>query len=152
MEEKYKYYVLAFMRDDYFREQLNAKTPKGATIRHSGELFLECEIPDAPNEWVYSIVEALIKNIANAEHISDSKLRSSETLLNEELMVRNYTYDNPCIKQMQRTKRLDSGVYSNTVFQWKKNIENYKNGFTNLEGFGFKTQRGPSLQVRDLGR
>ena len=47
---------------------------------------------------------------------------------------------------------MDSGVYSNTVFQWKKNIENYKNGFTNLEGFGFKTQRGPSLQVRDLGR
>ena len=39
-QEKYKYYVMAFMRDDYFREQLNAKTPKGATIRHSGDLFL----------------------------------------------------------------------------------------------------------------
>ena len=40
-QEKYKYYAVAFMRDDYFREQLIAKTPKGATIRHSGDLFME---------------------------------------------------------------------------------------------------------------
>ena len=44
--EKIKYYALAFMRDDYFREQLNANTPKGATIRHSGDLFMECLIPE----------------------------------------------------------------------------------------------------------
>lgn len=151
-EEKYKYYVMAFMRDDYFREQLNAKTPKGATIRHSGDLFLECEIPDAPSDWVYSLTEALVKNIANAEHVSNSKLRKSETIISDELMIHEFTYDNPSIKQLQFKTRLDSGVYSNTVYQWKKNIENYKNGFTNLDGFGFKTQRGPSLQVRDLGR
>lgn len=150
--EKYKYYVMAFMRDDYFREQLNAKTPKGATIRHSGELFLECEIPDAPDEWVYTLTEALIKNIATAEYISNAKLRKSEALMSQELMVQEYPYDNPSIKQLQAKARLDSGVYSDTVFQWKKNIENYRNGFTTLDGFGFKTQRGPSLQVRDLGR
>lgn len=151
-EEKYKYYVMAFMRDDYFREQLNAKTPKGATIRHSGDSFLECEIPDAPEDWIYTLTEALIKNIAYAEYVSNSKLKKSETLIYHELMVKEYTYDNPSIRQLQTKARLDSGVYSDTVFQWKKNIENYKNGFTTLDGFGFKTQRGPSLQVRDLGR
>lgn len=151
-EEKYKYYVMAFMRDDYFREQLNAKTPKGATIRHSGDLFLECEIPDAPQEWVYALTEALIKNISYAERISDAKLRKSETLICDELMVHKYAYDNPSIKQLKVKARLDSGVYSDIVFQWRKNIENYKNGATTLDGFGFKTQRGPSLQVRDLGR
>ena len=143
---------MAFMRDDYFRDQLSAKTPKGATIRHSGDLFLECEIPDAPNDWVYSLTEALIKNIAYAEYISNSKLRKSETILYNELMVKEYVYDNPSIRQLQNKARLDSGIYSDTVFQWKKNIENYKNGYTKLDGFGFKTQRGPSLQVRDLGR
>lgn len=151
-EEKYKYYVMAFMRDGYFREQLNAKTPKGATIRHSGDLFLECEIPDVPIEWIYPLTEALIKNIANAEYVCNSKLRKSEMLIYDELMVQEYTYDNPSVKQLQAKARLDSGVYSDTIFQWKKNIENYKNGFTRLDGFGFKTQRGPSLQVRDLGR
>lgn len=151
-EEKYKYYVWAFMRDDYFREQLNAKTPKGATIRHSGDLFLNCEIPDSPCEWVYSMMEALTKNIAYAEHVADAKLRQSEQLIQEELMVKQYVYVNPSIKQLQSRARLDSGVYSDTVFQWRKNVENYKNGYTQLDGFGFKTQRGPSLQVRDLGR
>ncbi len=151
-EEKYKYYVMAFMRDDYFREQLIAKTPKGATIRHSGELFLECEIPDAPADWVYSLTESLIKNIANSEYISNSKLRKSETLIKKEIIVRKYDYANPTLKQLKDKSRLDSGIYSDIVFQWNKNIQNYKNGFTNLNGFGFKTQRGPSLQVRDLGR
>lgn len=151
-KEKYKYYVMAFMRDGYFREQLNAKTPKGATIRHSGELFLECMIPDSPAEWVYDMMTSLIKNIAYAEYIADKKLRRSEHLLQEELMTREYSYMNPTIKQLKEKARLDSGIYSNTVFQWRNNIENYKGGYTKLDDFGFKTQRGPSLQIRDLGR
>ncbi len=151
-EEKYKYYVMAFMRDEYFREQLKAKTPKGATIKHSGELFLECLIPDSPAEWVYPIVEALIKNISYAEYISNSKLRKTEQLMHDELITATYPYVNPSVSQLLKKARLDSGVYSDTVYQWKCNIENYKNGYTDLKGFGFKTQRGPSLQVRDLGR
>lgn len=151
-QEKYKYYVMAFMRDDYFREQLNAKTPRGATIRHSGDLFLECEIPDCPNEWIYSLMESLIKNITHAEHASERKLRDSESIIADELMIKEYTYVNPSVRELLDKSRLDSGAYSNTVYQWRENIKNYKNGCTNLAGFGFKTQRGPSLQVRDLGR
>lgn len=152
MDEKSKFYVMAFMRDDYFREQLNAKTPKGATIRHSGDAFLDCEIPDCPHDWIYNVVEALIKNIAYAEYISAHKLRESEAIISEELITTDYSYTNPSIKELVTKARLDSGAYSNAVYQWKKNIENYRNGYTDLEGFGFKTQRGPSLQVRDLGR
>lgn len=151
-QEKFKFYVMAFIRDDYFREQLNAKTPRGATIRHSGDSFLECEIPDCPNEWVYSLMEALIKNISYTEYTSEHKLRNSEKIINDELMVREYQYVNPSVKELLEKTRLDSGAYSDTVFQWRENIKNYRNGYTNLTGFGFKTQRGPSLQVRDLGR
>ncbi len=151
-QEKYKYYVMAFMRDDYFREQLNAKTPRGATIRHSGDLFLECEIPACPYEWVYSLIESLIKNISFTEHASERKIRRSETIINDELMVKEYQYVNPSVKELLEKARLDSGAYSDTVFQWRENIKSYKNGYTDLNGFGFKTQRGPSLQVRDLGR
>ena len=150
--EKYKYYVTAFMRDDYFREQLNAKTPKGATIRHSGDLFMECLIPDAPEEWVYSVVESLIKNIAYSEYCSEKKLRKSECLIHEEIMIEKYPYVNPSVKQLQNQARLDSGIYSNTVYQWKENIRRYKRGFSNLEQFGFELKRGPNLAKRDLGR
>lgn len=151
-ENKYKYYVIAFMRDDYFREQLNTKTPKGATIKHSGDAFLECLIPICPADWVNELIENLVKNIAYAEHICNSKVRLTEKIIKEEIIVKEYEYVNPTIKVLKDKVRLDSGIYSNNVFQWKKNVENYKYGYSNLLEFGFKTQRGPSLQKRDLGR
>lgn len=151
-DEKYKYYVLAFMKDNYFREQLNAKTPKGATIRHSGDLFLECMVPDCPAEWVYNIVESLIKNIAYSEYNSNKKLRRSEQIIHDELITKDYSYINPSVKQLYKKMRLDSGIYSNTVFQWEKNVRDYKYGCSSLEEFGFKLKRGPNLAKRDLGR
>lgn len=151
-KEEYKYYVMAFMRDEYFKEQLNAKTPKGATIRHSGELFLECEIPDCPEEWVYSLMESLIKNIAYAEHSSNSKLRKSEELIKNEILTHTYTYVNPSISELLDKARLDSGIYSDAVFLWRENVKAYKYGFSSLSEFGFELKRGPNLAKRDLGR
>lgn len=151
-EERYKYYVMAFMRDGYFREQLDAKTPKGATIRHSGDRFLECEIPDCQEEWVFTLLEQLIKNISYAEHISSVKLRKTEKTIDEEIITSTYDYVNPTFSQVFEKARLDSGIYSDTVFQWIENVKHYRNGCSNLSEFGFKTQRGPSLQKRDLGR
>ena len=151
-QEKYKYYVMAFMRDDYFREQLNAKTPKGATIRHSGDLFLECEIPDCPEEWVYPLMEALIKNIAYSEHSADLKLRKSEELIEGEVIAQEYDYINPSFRELFAKARLDSGIYSDTVYQWRENVNHYKHGYSSLTDFGFELKRGPNLAKRDLGR
>jgi hypothetical protein len=151
-ENKFKYYVMAFMHDDYFREQLNSKTPKGATIKHSGDLFLECFIPDAPQEWIFTLMESLIKNIAYSEYYSGKKLRSTEQLINEEIMSKNVDYSNPSIKELKYKKRLDSGIYSEKVFYWRENIKCYKNGYFNLDKYGFELKRGPNLAKRDLGR
>jgi len=151
-EEKYKYYVMAFMRDAYFREQLDAKTPRGATIRHSGDGFLSCEIPNCPSEWVYCLMEQLVKNIAYSEYISDCKLRQTEKIIEEEIITTTYDYQNPTCKQLQNKGRIDSGIYSNTVFQWIENVKHYKNGASSLKEFGFDLKRGPNLAKRDLGR
>lgn len=149
---KYKYYVMGFIRDDYFREQLNTLTPKGSTIRHSRDLLLKCKIPLVDETWVYGMFENLIKNIAYTEKICDDKMRFSEECLEKELIKRKYSYENPSISTLIDKRRLDSGIYSNQVYQWRMNIQNYMYGYTNLQGFGFQTRRGPSLQVRDLGR
>lgn len=151
-DEKEKYYVLAFLRDDYFREQLDAKTPKGATIRHSGDRFLECKIPRCPEPWVLDIMENLLKNIAYAEYEADCKLRKTETIIKEELIKNTFEYVNPTIKQLNEKMRLDSGVYSKTVFQWIENVKKYEKGFCSLGDFGFELKRGPNLAKRDLGR
>lgn len=147
-----KFYLMAFMRDDYFRQQLNTLTPKGSTIRHSGDLLLQCFVPDCPYDWVKGIMEDVIKNIAYSEYYCDKKIRYTEDIIHKEIMKTDYSYTNPTFKDLKEKVRTDSGIYSNKVYQWKKNVENYKYGYTDLSGYGFKTQRGPSLQVRDLGR
>lgn len=152
IDDNLKYYVLAFLRDNYFRKQLDAKTPKGSTIRHSGELFLDCEIPDCNKDWVIGLIKNLVKNISYAEYISSKKMRETEEIFHNELIAKEYDYINPSFNRLNEKARLDSGIYSNTVFQWHKNTLNYKGGFSTLEEFGFKLKRGPNLAKRDLGR
>ncbi len=147
-----KFYVMGLMRDDYFREQLKAATPKGSTIKHSKDLFLHCLIPDCPFDWLYSLMENLVKNIAYTEHICNLKLRLTEKKIADEIIKKEYDYINPSIQLLMSKARLDSGVYSSQVFQWKSNVENYSSGYSNLEKFGFKLKRGPNLAKRDLGR
>ena len=151
-EEKYKYYVMGFMRDVYFRAKLESKTPKGATIRHSGDAFLECEIPDCEEPWVYELMENLIKNIAYSEHAAGVKLRTTEELIENEIISKEYSYRNPSISQLWEKARLDSGIYSDTVFQITQNVLSYDNGYSSLQEFGFGLRRGPNLAKRDLGR
>ena len=40
-----KFFLLSLLRDSYFLEQLDAMTPKGSTIRHSGDKALDCYLP-----------------------------------------------------------------------------------------------------------
>lgn len=151
-DNKEKYYVMAFMRDGYFREQLDAKTPKGATIRHSGDAFLTCEIPDCPEDWCYELTENLIKNIVYAEYVSNLKMRKTEKIIEEEIAISSFQYVNPTLTQLRDKCRLDSGIYSDKVFQWVENVKHYKYGYSSLKEFGFDLRRGPNLAKRDLGR
>lgn len=153
-EEKYKYFCVAVFKDDYFLQQLELLTPKGSTIRHSGDLFMECDIPllNPDEEWLYSIFENLIKNIAYSEKLCYDKLASTQKIIEKELMQQKVSYSNPNSNRLSDEGRLDAGIYSESVFQLFENIKLYKHGYSDLESFGFKLKRGPNLQKRDLGR
>ena len=97
-------------------------------------------------------MEALIKNIAYSERFADEKLRKSEELIENEVIAQEFAYINPSFNELFEKARLDSGIYSNTVFQWRENVKNYKYGFSNLSEYGFELKRGPNLAKRDLGR
>ncbi|MDM0464175.1 hypothetical protein QTG96_12485 [Clostridium perfringens] len=152
--DEYKYYCLAMMKDSYFINQLDALTPKGSTIRHSGDLFLECSIPflDQGEEWAYELFGNIVKNICYSEFYCNKKLRESENIIDRELMTKKYVYNNPAFIDINKEKRLDAGIYSEKVFQWKSNVKNYKNGCKSIEELGFDLKRGPNLAKRDLGR
>ena len=66
---KNKYYMLAFIKSDVFRQQIDFLVPRGSTIRHGKTKFLDCLIP-LPNkntEDTIKYVELLMQAIINKE-------------------------------------------------------------------------------------
>ncbi len=66
-----KFYLLAFIKQNIFREQLDFMVPKGATIRHAKTIFLDCKIP-MPNhntDNTIKFVEVLTQAIINKEQL-----------------------------------------------------------------------------------
>lgn len=152
--DEFKYYCLAFLKDDYFLQQLDSKTPRGSTIRHAGDKFLDCLIPlpSKHADWLYSAFEHLTKNIAYSEYSCYKKIMRSVDIIDRELMVKQVNYQYPLINQIAREKRVDAGIYSEDVYSLFENIKGYKHGNSTLDQFGFCLKRGPNLARRDLGR
>jgi len=152
--EEFKYYCFALLKDSYFLNQLDIKTPRGSTIRHAGERFLHCLIPLPPqsSDWLYRITEQLVKNIAYSEHWCHKKTAKTVDLIDAELMVHPVSYSYPRISQISAMKRIDAAIYSREVHALLENITRYSGGDASLDEFGFVLKRGPNLAKRDLGR
>lgn len=152
--ENEKYFILAFLRDSYFRLQLESMTPKGATIRHANDKFMKCMLPILKqNEgWVLSAIEGLVKNIAYCEKMCNDKLREACKLIDDELFDISCDYKKPSLNRLLSEERLDAGLYSENTYRTLKCVERYSFGSTTFEEYGYKIKRGPNLQKRDLGR
>ena len=115
---QHKYYLLAMMKHDIFREQLDFIVPKGATIRHAKTLFLDCQIPmpidDADN--VINFVEILTQAIVNKERLIKERHQAILTLIEQELLnnqkPNQFKFELPTIKEIEEIGRLDTGLYS----------------------------------------
>jgi type I restriction enzyme S subunit len=152
-----KYYLLAFLKHNFFRQQLDFMVPKGATIRHAKTLFLDCKIP-YPNKNQYETikyVEVLTQAIINKEKLIKKRHKTILGLIEKELTENQkadtFNFELPKIKEIEEIGRLDTGLYSkiykNTIFK----ITNYKNGYKNIFELGFKLSRGQNLQVSNIG-
>ncbi len=153
-EECLKFFILAFIRDNYFQTQLDLATPRGSTIRHAGDRFLDCLIP-SPSMLTsdqLELFEILIKNIAHAELESENKVQKSCEIFDKELYNQNYKYKEPNISSLESIGRIDAGYFSEEVSQLFYNVLNLKSGYKTLHDFGFTIKRGPNLAKRDLGR
>lgn len=155
--EKYKYYLLAFIKHNIFREQLDFMVPKGATIRHAKTLFLDCQIP-IPNhnvEKTIRFIEILTQAIVNKERLIKRRhqniLKSIETELSGNQKSNKFSFELPKINEIELVGRLDTNLYrknfKNIVFE----IQNYKDGFLTISDLGFYLSRGQNLQVSNIG-
>lgn len=152
-----KYYLLAFIKHNIFREQLDFMVPKGATIRHAKTMFLDCKIP-MPNfnaDNTIKFIEVLTQAIINKEKLIKQRhrdiLKTIETELLENQKPNKFTFKLPKIKEVEEVGRLDTNLYGEYFKKIVFEIQNYKNGFQTISELGFSLSRGQNLQVSNIG-
>lgn len=150
-----KYYILAFIKHRHFREQLNRLVPKGATLRHAGTRFLDCNIPFPVDnrEAVIGHVSDVTRKIIDIEiEIKRRDARINEIIESE--LIGNqkpgsgYTFSHPTYRQLSIGKRLDTGVYSDTFRRITHLLTNYRSGVFYVDAARLKS--GSTPKIRDI--
>lgn len=156
VKEEYKYYLFAFLKHPLFREQIDYITPKGATLRHCKDLFLQCKIP-MPNtdiERTIHYVSQLVIAIKQKEKFIKDRHKSIVNIIEKHLLSNHkekYSYSYPSFNELFEVGRMDMGMYSETYKRQMFLIENYSRGYSTIEEMGFKLSRGQNLQVSNIG-
>lgn len=152
VKEEWRYYLLALVKADIFREQLDFMVPKGATIRHAKTMFLDCKIP-LPNKNIANIVRyisLLTKAIISKEKLIRQRhadiLQLIEKELTENQKPNKFKYHLPRLNEVKEVGRLDTSLYCNSFFYWNEIVKNYVGGYINLIERGFTYVRGTSLE------
>lgn len=157
--EQIGHYVFAFMKSDFFKEQVYLMTARGATIRHAKSLWLDAVIPllNGPNkDEVIEFVGHMTKAVIRKEVEIERKYNKIIALIDKELKGNQgpgtFTYNMPSLKELQQTRRINASIYSMDFKHNIFHIENYKHGSKTLQDLGFKPKRGPNLAVSVIGR
>lgn len=155
LNESDKFYILAFIKHRYYREQLNRLVPKGATLRHAGTKFLDCNIPFPVNnkETIVNYVSNITKKIVEIE--IEIKKRDSEIndIIETELSKNQHTstiynFSHATYSKLTIGKRLDTGVYSDTFQRITHLLTNYKGGVFYVDAD--KLRSGSTPKIRDI--
>lgn len=153
-----KYYLLAFIKSDLFRQQIDFLVPRGSTIRHGKTKFLDCLIP-LPNynsDSTIKFVEALTKAIIQKQIAIRNRYERAMELIQLELETnqkdQKFKFLLPNIDEIMNLDRMDSSLYSKDFREKEFLITNYKNGVSTIEELGFIPSRGQNLQVSNIGK
>ena len=135
---KNKYYLLAFIKSDVFRQQIDFLVPRGSTIRHGKTKFLDCKIPipNKNNKDTIEYVELLMQAIINKEILIRYKHQQILNEIHNELLENQkevlFKYSLPTLNEIIELDRMD--------------------GTSSIEALGFKISRGQNLQISNIGK
>lgn len=157
VKNEWRYYLLAFIKHNIFREQLDSMVPKGATIRHAKTMFLNCKIP-LPNtnvENTIKYISLLTKAIINKEKLIKQKhyeiIKTIDKELNENQKSNVFSYILPQYSDIINIGRLDASLYKRQFKQKIFKVLNYKEGYKPLTQQNLEFKPGPSLEIKLLG-
>ena len=152
-------YLFAFLKHELFHHQLAHMVPKGATIRHAKELYLDCEVPlPEPSDEgdVFFYIDSLVQMVIRRERQMRENEAAIYSLITAELTDNQgpdrFKYSNPLIGDISKVGRLDARFYGMDYRRKQFMIANYKNGAGTVEDLGFKLRRGQNLQVSAIGK
>ena len=149
---KNKYYLLAFIKSDVFRQQIDFLVPRGSTIRHGKTKFLDCLIP-MPNKnidktilYIELLMQAIVNKEIEIRNKHEKILNTIQRELENNQQKNTFKFTQPNIDEILKLDRLDSSMYSYDFKQKEFLIKNYKYGFDTLSNMGFFGIRGTSLE------
>ena len=153
---KYKYYLLAFLKHEFFKTQLGFKISRGATIKHAKTLFLDCIIPLPDDETTVNYLETLVQLVVNKESTIKIKEKAIYDSIEKEL-IRNqkpkeFVYEFPRLSSLAEFTRIDAGYYCEDLRKNQFYINNYKSTASTVEALGYEITRGQNLQVSAIGK
>lgn len=156
-EEYDNYYVYAFLKHSSFKEQLNALCPKGATIKHAGERWMQCRIP-FPNQSnkkdIINWISECVQMIMDMERIIADKAQKIFDIINITLISNQtdekYMYEYPTLSDLLAEKRLDAAIYCKEYAEKIRLVEAFKGGYWTPSEYGFSVIPGPSLEIKLL--
>lgn len=151
-----KYYLLAFIKNEIFKQQIDFLVPRGSTIRHGKTKFLDCMIPmpnfNKENTIIY--IELLVKAIINKEIEIRKKYDQILKAIRKELSINQkneqFVYLMPTINEILTLDRMDASLYTKNFKKEEFLIINYLYGYKTLKGMGFKGIRGTSLESKNI--
>jgi hypothetical protein len=151
------YYLFAFLKHPLFISELRAKVPRGATIAHAKELWLDCRIPfpsQNNSDQVISYVAALTEAILDKERCIRDRdaeiLRKITEELENHQSEEAFQYTYPSSKEVSSMGRLDAAVYGSEYKSKVARINRYQFGSVTPAQAGFTITPGPSLEMKLL--
>lgn len=156
--KKEPYYVLAFLKNPFFKDQINTLVPShGSTLIHAKTIFLDCKIPfpnknhDSSIIFVREIQKGILRRELEIQKKHDSLNIKFEDELQKNQNNKKYVKKFPLFSEIEATTRLDSGPYGDEYKKWVFMIKNYKNGFYTISKKLFKIGNTPPKRVIGKG-
>ena len=151
-----RHYLFAFLKHELFKGELLSMVPRGATIAHANELWLDCRIPfpaqrDADDVIAY--VAALTEAIVDKERAIRARNDKIHAQIDTELAVNRadtFRYQYPTREEIAGLGRFDAAIYSREYKSKIARIRNYRRGYETPTAAGFTITPGPSLEIKLL--
>ncbi|MHB1731911.1 MAG: hypothetical protein ACYCU8_00385 [Ferrimicrobium acidiphilum] len=155
IDPRERFWLFGFLKHPSFREQLHTVVPRGATIAHAKELWLDCAIP-APDlasrefKWVSAAVQQIsdwerqirVRHLGIMDLFANAIGWSSQS---------TYTSETVSSSDVKLLGRLDTGLYSHQYRGLCAAISGHRGKWTRLSDLGIETRRGSNLAVSVIG-